>query len=391
MANNFQELHLLLAQTPREYRTGLREIIGAPAGDSPAVLCDHLCSLRTGAGGKAFDPSDYKQLVTDIADKVDIDWSAVIGLSSWAALPAGQIEAAIVRHVDGDKIYGGDEAPQLPPAKSALDEAFSSLGGDWRKLLAAVIYIHQVIRPSPQEAAPRRQIAGAEPRDVRNEASPGSRTGHDRDRALEDFPPDEDSAAPPVARKTGAEALHAHSEPLGPTLLDFWRWSASDLLSHAVRGALAVYIVSCALGLDDGVRGDDGDVLLHPDGLRIAVQSASYLEAGPYAQDALVRFPIRSARLWDSSANVLDVNLTRLADLHVFCLLAHPDAETVDPLDVSQWQFYVVESTLLDAKFPLGESVGLTSLRGLGVLPIPYGELLPDVAQYVAPSAAREG
>ena len=39
--------------------------------------------------------------------------------------------------------------------------------------------------------------------------------------------------------KTGAEKLHAESIPLGPTLLDFWSWSTSDLVSNATRGVLA--------------------------------------------------------------------------------------------------------------------------------------------------------
>lgn len=37
-------------------------------------------------------------------------------------------------------------------------------------------------------------------------------------------------------RKTGAEVFTAGAEKLGFDLQDFWRWSASDILSNATRG-----------------------------------------------------------------------------------------------------------------------------------------------------------
>ena len=38
------------------------------------------------------------------------------------------------------------------------------------------------------------------------------------------------------------------------TLLDFWSWSASDLVSNATRGRLAEFIVANALGVESGIR-----------------------------------------------------------------------------------------------------------------------------------------
>ena len=50
--------------------------------------------------------------------------------------------------------------------------------------------------------------------------------------------------------KTGTESFSYHDQPLGPVLLDFWRWSVSDLVSNATRGMLAEFIVANALGID---------------------------------------------------------------------------------------------------------------------------------------------
>jgi hypothetical protein len=50
----------------------------------------------------------------------------------------------------------------------------------------------------------------------------------------------------PLARKTGDEPLHAHGQPLPASMLTFWQWSASDLMSNAMRGRLAEYLVALA-------------------------------------------------------------------------------------------------------------------------------------------------
>jgi hypothetical protein len=48
--------------------------------------------------------------------------------------------------------------------------------------------------------------------------------------------------------KTGGECFHANGFAAGFTLLDFWRWSASDLVGNVTRGTLAEFIVARALG-----------------------------------------------------------------------------------------------------------------------------------------------
>ncbi|MBK6579630.1 MAG: hypothetical protein IPG17_26280 [Sandaracinaceae bacterium] len=38
------------------------------------------------------------------------------------------------------------------------------------------------------------------------------------------------------------------------TVLDFWRWSMSDLVSNTARGVLAEFLVGSALGIASGTR-----------------------------------------------------------------------------------------------------------------------------------------
>ena len=49
-----------------------------------------------------------------------------------------------------------------------------------------------------------------------------------------------------VVLKTGDEKLTSGEKELDFSLLDFWRWSVSDILSNATRGILAEFIVAKA-------------------------------------------------------------------------------------------------------------------------------------------------
>ena len=50
--------------------------------------------------------------------------------------------------------------------------------------------------------------------------------------------------------KTGNEKLTYEGSETNYNLLDFWRWSVSDILSNATRGIFAEFVVGTAIGLN---------------------------------------------------------------------------------------------------------------------------------------------
>lgn len=136
-------------------------------------------------------------------------------------------------------------------------------------------------------------------------------------------------------------------------MLDFWRWSASDLVSNATRGILAEYIVAQALGLATGVRAEwDAYDLVTSAGLKVEVKSSAYLQSWFHKKLSVIGFGIRPKFAWDSDTNELETERRRQAGVYVFCVLAHKNKATVDPLDLDQWVFYVVPSAVLDEQCP---------------------------------------
>lgn len=54
---------------------------------------------------------------------------------------------------------------------------------------------------------------------------------------------------PPVIAtpKSGKETLTDNENGVGYNLLDFWRWSVSDILSNATRGRFAEFLIGTAI------------------------------------------------------------------------------------------------------------------------------------------------
>lgn len=167
-------------------------------------------------------------------------------------------------------------------------------------------------------------------------------------------------------RRSAKEPLHMDGAPIGVSISEFWEWSGSDLLSNTQRGFLAEYIVALAVGGGGEVRTawDAFDVVAS-DSTRIEVKSASYLQAWAQTKLSPISFDIAPKQAWDAETNTSTPNPVRSADVYVFAVLAHKDQATVDPLNLSQWEFYVLGTEVLDREVPTQKTISLDALEKL--------------------------
>lgn len=180
--------------------------------------------------------------------------------------------------------------------------------------------------------------------------------------------------------KTGQEQFHCGHDLLGFQLLDFWRWSASDLVGNTARGILAEYLVARALGSVQPTRDEwlPFDVL-SAGGVRVQVKSAAYLQSWYQSKPSRIAFSIRATRSWDPKTNALATQPTRECDVYVFALLAHRDKATLDPMDVGQWVFYVLSRADVDGYSRSQHSITLPSLERCGARCVSYADLRSEV------------
>jgi len=179
--------------------------------------------------------------------------------------------------------------------------------------------------------------------------------------------------------KTGQEAISNNGVDTRYTLMDFWRWSVSDILSNATRGRFAEFIVGTAVGLDPKNLRDEWDAydLTADNGIKIEVKSAAYIQSWYQKKLSTISFSIRPARYWDAETNI-EGETKRHADVYVFCHLKHQDKETIDPLQMEQWDFYILPTYRLDNYKRSQSSITINSLKKL-TEPRKYSELRDEI------------
>jgi hypothetical protein len=193
------------------------------------------------------------------------------------------------------------------------------------------------------------------------------------------------SAGPPAASYmvpllNGYEPLHRDGHPLSRTILDFWRWADSDLLSNALRGRLAEYLVAVDLGVDQSVRREwVAWDLVTADGVRVEVKSAAFVQGWAQKRSSIISFGVSRTRGWDPDTAEFGADTKRQADVYVFALLHETDRDRVDPLDVNHWRFFIVGSPDLDEHLGQQKTVGLSRLKALPHTEVPFGEIADGV------------
>lgn len=164
------------------------------------------------------------------------------------------------------------------------------------------------------------------------------------------------------------------------SLIDFWRWSVSDLMSNATRGILAEFIVGTAVGIESMGLRDEWDAfdLITNEGIKIEVKSSAYIQCWGQKKHSTISFSIKKSRFWDSENNNHISEYKRHADIYVFCHLKHTDQETIDPMKMEQWDFYILPTHRLDSYERSQSSITLNSLRKL-TDPKSYSEIKSEI------------
>jgi hypothetical protein len=187
---------------------------------------------------------------------------------------------------------------------------------------------------------------------------------------VEGFPPLQ------LKRKKADERFFISGQALELTLLDFWQWFASDLANNVLRGVLAEYIVAKALGIETDVRRSwEPYDLITPSGIKIEVKSAAYLQSWYHKKYSTISFGIKPTRAYDADTNKFADEIKRQAQVYVFCLLKHKDKNTLNPLDLDQWDFYILAASILNEKYSAQNSIGLAGLLKLNPCKASYDQI----------------
>lgn len=187
-----------------------------------------------------------------------------------------------------------------------------------------------------------------------------------------------------LTRKTGQEVFFTANKAAGFSLADYWSWAHSDLVNNTERGKVAEFIVASALGINENIGGtwDSFDLLYNGKG--IEVKSAAYVQSWRQKKESYITFSVRPTVGLIEDTGTYDNDRKRQSHAYVFCLLKHKDKQTVNPLNLDQWEFYVVPTAQLNKYIPTQKTVAFSFFTKYGIAPCSYIKIRANVDKAIA-------
>jgi hypothetical protein len=171
---------------------------------------------------------------------------------------------------------------------------------------------------------------------------------------------------------------------LDARVVDFWRWAFSDLRDNTTRGILAEYLVARAVGDLRKLRvGWANFDVLAPDGTTIEVKCSAFLQSWNQRRHSSLSFGRLSAREFDEARNEYSVDPRVRADVFVFAVQNQRDPVAYDMLDLSHWQFWVVDADTIRTKG--GKTVGIAWVHSHATGPFSHPELASAIHASATP------
>jgi len=173
-----------------------------------------------------------------------------------------------------------------------------------------------------------------------------------------------------VIPKQGHEVFYLDNQEKDFSIKDFWSWAQSNLIENRTRGILAEFIIKKALNINSKTRieWDDFDLITNK-GNKIEVKSAAYIQSWKQHKFSNISFDIQQKK--DRSNG----KINRQSDYYIFCLLHHKIQETLNPLDLRQWIFYVLETKIISEIKGEQKRIGLNPLLKLNPLICDFKQL----------------
>lgn len=160
---------------------------------------------------------------------------------------------------------------------------------------------------------------------------------------------------------TGNENFTLSGSATGRKVIDFWRWSSSELNDNLLRAALGEYVVASAIGdhcIDKQRAGWRVYDLLTDYGCKIEVKTSAHRQTWSQSKPSPSIFDIgRKVDLNSDSPDAI-----RHSDVYVFCVVNNDDPDG-SPLDLSKWDFYVVATADLNVIVGSQKTISLGALK----------------------------
>lgn len=115
--------------------------------------------------------------------------------------------------------------------------------------------------------------------------------------------------------------------------------------------------------------------VLTKENIKVEVKSSAYIQTWVQKKYSDIQFGIRPTKAWNQSDNTYDPTRKRQADVYVFCVFNCMEQDMANPIDLNQWEFYVLNAKKLDRVIPTQKTIRLSGINKFGARKTDYSGL----------------
>jgi hypothetical protein len=162
---------------------------------------------------------------------------------------------------------------------------------------------------------------------------------------------------------------------MSENLIEFWQWAYSDMRSNTVRPLVAEFLVGKSLGcLDTRGRREWAAWDHEYRGAKIEVKSSGRVQSWSPAAKSRTVFGIPQAKNAWCADEEKYLGPGRHADIYIFAVNTQSDPKLAELFDESDWVFYVLPVSEIEARFACQKTVSLSVIERIAS-PINIAEL----------------
>lgn len=177
----------------------------------------------------------------------------------------------------------------------------------------------------------------------------------------------------------GKEKFTFDGKDTGFDMLDFWRFQFSNI--YNLQEYIAEFLVAKALGINEAYNTEYWTLYDIPyREKRIEVKQTSYYH--PWNKDGKVSsqryFGITKANSsYEDSSE--ENRYERYNDIYVFCLNTGNTKEESYPLNINNWEFYIVPTSFINEHCGDNKTISLSRIRNMGFVAKRFDEIRAEI------------
>ncbi len=180
---------------------------------------------------------------------------------------------------------------------------------------------------------------------------------------------------------TGKEKFIFKSVPTELNMLELWQWKYSDI--YDIQNVIAEYIIEKALGIERSQNVGSWTLFdIEYRSKRIEVKETAYYHSWQEPGDKISMQRAFGVTKAYSKYKDATSSFERQNDIYVFCLNVGFTREESNPLDLDNWEFYIVPTNIINKECGNNKTISLGKVKSLSKT-FKYDEIKSEIDRII--------